>query len=325
MKTTKLFILWIIIFTTIAGCKKETNIASENGSSGFPEKSYPITSEIKLLDGRLYFQDRAQFNAIIERLSEYKDLDGFEQQFQGYTSNRMAFEKIDDLYLDSINYNLEKVRNYAILLTNGNDSTLERVVFIDCLSALFNSQGVLQIGDTIYKFTYSFTLKFHKNLIQSVPAEDIKFNTPNVISFNNVRNNLQTYNIEASMDECETKYDKNKKKLKGELNDNRTYLYNALTADTKSRKKGLFGIGFAYRVNKLTIDAYGYHNWWYPPEINNSYFHVWQTRYNATDVQETIAWSAGLGVPYPVFVSANGTHTLKEKSSSPTLTCTTQY
>jgi len=206
------------------------------------------------------------------------------------------------------------------------EKILEPVIYLNLLSPLFNSEGIIQIGDEIFKFTYDYTLKADFSSLKSTGLINLTKDALGVTAYKNVREIFGETDLKESVAETIVYYT-SKKFLKAELNRNITYLFNALTVDSKSRKKNFLGIGFAYRVYWLHCWAYGAYNW-YPPDPGHPGdfdFTVDDEGYNSTDVQETIITSGGIGVPQPYFVWAWGVHHLQETSSSSIIQCNTSY
>ena len=108
--------------------------------------------------------------------------------------------------------------------------------------------------------------------------------------------------------------------IKSELNRNITYLFNALTVDTKSRRKNWLGIGVTYQIWGVSAAATGYYRWVGGEfeYLGNIYFNVSdQNTGGATDVQETIVSSSNISST-PEFVpgTTTGTHWMMQYNNS---------
>lgn len=190
-----------------------------------------------------------------------KSIKNFESQFPGFTSNKQAFERIDSTFLKSINYNYDLISNYAIILETPEGKSLERVVDMRLLAYLFNNEGILQIGDSIFKFSYDFTYKFNVDKLSQLKSAKLAGSSNGVIAYPNIRSRIElpTNNLksaQASVAELR-KYYSATKFMKCELNRNVTVLMNTITVDTKSRKDNFLNIGFAYSVDYLYCAAAG--------------------------------------------------------------------
>ncbi len=267
-----------------------------------PVKNNSVSSvqNVTAKDGRLIFKNKTDFNATIKMLFDnQKGIKDFEAQFPGFTSNKQAFERIDSTFLMSINYNFELISNYAIILETPEGKSLERVIDNQLLAYLFNDEGILQIGDSIFKFSYDFTYKFNVNKLSQLKSAKLDLSSNEVVAYPNIRSKIELQktklkSAQASVSEFSLYYTSTKF-IKCELNRNITILYNALTVDTKSRKKNFLGIGFAYTVDELYVGFDGYFRIvGGMGEGMDYYFWGEDRKYNGTDVQETI-YSCGDG------------------------------
>lgn len=202
------------------------------------------------------------------------------------------------------------ISNYAIILETPEGKTLDRVIDNHLLASLFNEQGILQIGDSIFKFSYDFTYKFNVNKLTQLKSAKLDLSSNDVIACPNIRSRIElptpTGNLKsatASVAELRIYYSPTKF-MKCELNRNVTVLMNTITVDTKSRKDNFLNIGFAYSVDYLYCAAQGRFRVVGVNgdiEVVNS-FDVSQARTGSvTDVQETI-WT-GWYPSIPEFIS----------------------
>lgn len=323
----KLFYIIIIALITLSCEKSKIDVLGKNGNA------LSTIDKIKVIEGRLVFQNYQDFNQTINYLfinqNQIKD---FESQFKGFTSNKQAFEKIDSSYLAKINYDFSKIGDFAFIQKINNEKSLERVIDLPLLSYVFNDKGIVQIGDSIFKFTYEFTYKFNVAKLNQFKSSKSYNDQDGVSAYPNIR---KRYEIEprlkstkASLSEV-TNYYTSKKFLKAEINENNTVIHVAVTVDTKSRRK-IAGIGFAYNVEELYVAGEGWIGYNYPPNPDlypPVYKSVSDMKFNGTDVQETLEWGAGTpgAFPAPYLISGHGTHWLKETSSSGTVSANTSY
>jgi hypothetical protein len=289
------------------------------------KNSFPIVSNVTIKEGRLVFKNRNDFNSVVQSLFEnQKRVKNFEDQFVGFTSNNQAYENYSQKFMEDSDINEETIADFAFIREDNGEKCLERTIDLHLLAYLFNDKGVLQIGDSIYKYTYDFTYKFGQNKLIQLKSAKINQETDGVIAYPNVRdkfempeNNLKS--ATASVDEL-TKYYSGTKFMKCELNRNITYLYNALTVDTKSRKKTM-GIGFAYSVHQLYCAAWGKFrvrdalgNIFY----ENHSFDVIDIRTGGvSDVQATIYWDAFGNRPEFISGTTTGKHQITYSYGDP--------
>lgn len=297
-------IIFLIIVIAIVSCQKAT-------IDEVPVKNNSVTSlaNVTSKDGRLIFKNKSDFNATVKMLFDnQKSIKNFESQFPGFTSNKQAFERIDSTYLKSINYNYDLISSYATVIETPEGKSLERVVDMHLLAYLFNDEGILQIGDSIFKFSYDFTYKFNVDKLSQLKSAKLAGSTNDVIAYPNIRSRIElpTTNLksaQASVAELR-KYYSSTKFMKCELNRNVTVLMNTITVDTKSRKDNFLNIGFAYSVYQLYCYAAGqFRVVGVNGDVNviNSFL-VSQTRTGSvSDVQEAI-WT-GWYPDIPEFIS----------------------
>lgn len=255
----KKIIYLIIVIAITYSCQKAS-------TDEVPVKNNSVTSaqNVTVKDGRLIFKNKTDFNATVKMLFDnQKSIKDFESQFPGFTSNKQAFERIDSLFLTSINYNYDLMSNYAIVLETPEGKSLERVIDIHLLAYLFNEEGILQIGDSIFKFSYDFTYKFNVDKLAQLKSAKIDLSSNDVIAYPNIRSKIELptptdYLKSAAASVAELrKYYSPTKFMKCELNRNVTVLMNTITVDTKSRKDNFLNIGFAYSVDYLYCAAQG--------------------------------------------------------------------
>lgn len=314
----KKLIYLIIIVAITSSCQKaiiDDDTVKDNAIT-LVSNAIPLVNNIVSKEGRLIFKSKNDFNSTVKMLFDnQKGIENFESQFPGFTSNKQAFERIDSTFLESINYNYDLISNYATIRETPEEKSLERVVDMNLLAYLFNDEGILQIGDSIFKFSYDFTYKFNVDKLSQLKSAKLAESTNGVIAYPNIRSRIElpTDNLksaQASVAELR-KYYSSTKFMKCELNRNITVLLNTLTVDTKSRKDNFLNIGFSYSVYQLYCAATGY----FKVVDSGGYsspaysFNVSQFRSNSvTDVQETID-SRGDGTK-PEFVrgTTTGTH-----------------
>ncbi len=209
------------------------------------------------------------------------------------------------------------------------DKSIERVIDLPILSFVFNDKGIVQIGDSIFKFTYDFTYKFHKDKLAKLKKTGISYSEEGFTAYPNKRKKFELHSeSKASLTEVR-KYYTDKKFLKAEINENNTVLYAAVTVDTKSRKKNILGIGVAYKVDELYVAGEGWIGYTFPtPGIYlPEYISVSDYKETGTDVQQILQWGAGAPLSYPVpyLISGHSSHWLRETSGSDIVDATTSF
>jgi hypothetical protein len=287
----------------------------------------PIVNNVTSKGGRLIFETRDDFNKTVNMLFENQNkVENFESQFSEFTSNSQAFDNFASNFKDDTSIDADAIRDFAYIKDSNGEKTLEHTIDLRLLSYLFNDKGILQIGDSVYKYTYEFTYKFNVDKLSQLKSAKLVESMDGVTAYPNVRNHFKIpeSNLKsamASVSEVSQYWQPDGSRecfMKSELNQNITYLYNALTVDTKSRKWNWLGIGVTYKVYGLYAAATGYYRWVGGEfeYLGNIPFNVGDQRTGGvTDVQQTIVSGGGIS-SYPTFVSATGKHWLKPYSYS---------
>jgi len=315
-------ILYLIAVLLISfSCQKREEVAIPQVKNSFPIASNVITKE-----GRLVFNTRNDFNSVVQSLFEnQKKVKNFEDQFVGFTSNMQAYENYSKKLNEDSDINEEAIADFAFIREDNGEKYLERAIDLHLLAYLFNDKGVLQIGDSIYKYTYDFTYKFSKNKLTQLKSAKINVATDGVIAYPNVRDKFEIpeNNLKSATESVAElrKYYSSTKFMKCELNRNITLLLNTLTVDTKSRKDNFLNIGFAYSVYQLYCSATG--NFRVRDAVGgifyeNEPFDVLDIRTSSvTDVQATIYSDAFGNRPEFISGTTTGTHRITYSSGDP--------
>lgn len=318
----KRLIYLILVIVFVSSCQKPSmdNILDNKVNSISKSNVIPLIDNIVSKEGRLVFKDKNEFNSTIKTLFDnQKEIKNFESQFSGFTSNKQAFERIDSTFLKSINYDYDLIRDYATLIETPEGKSLERVVDMHLLAYLFNDDGILQIGDSIFKFSYDFTYKYNVDKLLQLKSAKLDLLTNGVIAYPNIRSRIELpsknlKSAQASVSEFSYYYTSSRF-IKCELNRNITVLHNALTVDTKSRRKYL-GVGIANTVDELYAGAEGYYS---EHGSLSEPIYFWCEDFRSggvTDVQETIITSESTALNF-VPGTTIGTHGYKYSRDFP--------
>lgn len=306
-------IIYLIAVLLISfSCQKEEEVAIPQ-----IKNSFPIASNVTTKEGRLVFKDKNDFKTVIQSLiKNQKEITNFENQFVGFTSNMQAFENFSKKLTEASPIDEEAIADFAFIHNDNGEKSLERTIDLHLLAYLFNDKGILQIGDSIYKYSYDFTYKFNVNKLSQLKSAKLYMSMDGVTKYPNIRNKFEMPSNElksAKASEAEaTLWYTSQKFIKCELNRNITLLLNALTVDTKSRKKNFLGIGFAYSVYQLSCAATGKYR--FRDAFGNIYydnhpFDVLDTRTGSvSDVQATIDSDAFGNTPEFISGTTKGTH-----------------
>lgn len=180
---------YLIVLVTISSCKKD----ELNGFANQNTSQIEQQPEFKVLNGRLYFQDLKTFNDGVQYLLKNQDnVEAFYAMVPGFTSSNAQYladlQKIDNGEIQSLDqlsaFKSLTMRNYL------GEQELAPTIDAVLLGYMVNKDNILQIGDTIYYFTYDRLFEFSNNKYLELNG-DIKFD---------INNADRTYDIHRSID-----------------------------------------------------------------------------------------------------------------------------
>jgi hypothetical protein len=150
---------------------------------------------VDVVDGRLAFKSNKDLQAAYEKMfKNQKNLDDFETQFKGFTSQKQAYENFTEEDLQQNNGDLTPFQDYITKEVRDGEVFYERVVSPKLYALLVNSEGLLQIKDSVYKFVPGLVYAFDVNDMPSYRA-----NKNNLKAIKNV----QTINFEVKKQKIE--------------------------------------------------------------------------------------------------------------------------
>lgn len=145
----KKHILMCGILLSLNSCKSP-EIASKTPVEGQSRQGLaevkPPNMDVVLLQGRLKFQHVESFQRTVKMLNKGVNFDQWESGFPGYVSMRKEYKQLDKEDLGS----LKRSATVAVKSGETGDS-YERAITDDLLACIVNKDGLLQIGDTLYK------------------------------------------------------------------------------------------------------------------------------------------------------------------------------
>jgi hypothetical protein len=116
----------------------------------------------EVIDGRLVFKSREKLEADYAKMSKNQSaLSNFEAQFKGYTSQKQAFENFSSADLDRTNGDLTPFQDYVVKNVKNGEVSYDEVIVPAIYSRLISSEGLLQIGEKVYKFVPNFIYEFN--------------------------------------------------------------------------------------------------------------------------------------------------------------------
>lgn len=142
MKKKGTILFMLVTFATILSCNKY-----KDSLLNFNDEN------IKVMDRRLVFKDQAIFETFTKEMLINQDkLKDFMNQFEGFTSFYEVFEPIseDENLLTSSNLVVKKEIDHHV--------TYDPIIDYGLMQHLLNPEGIIQIGDIVYRVTYNFVL-----------------------------------------------------------------------------------------------------------------------------------------------------------------------
>jgi hypothetical protein len=211
-----------------------------------------VQTPISVVDGRLVFESQEVFENQMKYLFENQDnLEGFENQFVGFTSSRQAFDNFTEEKYLAANSDMSSFKDYAILLEKDGEKYMEAVVDAELLSYVVNDKGLIQIGDKIHKYTYEKVYIFDVNQLAKFQANGI--NGLSDVKGYPIGRDIQ---LLAKQDilECFNYYNDDKRRLVGEVSRINGPAYAEVKVTTKNHKKSL-GTWIRSSCTSLTQDG----------------------------------------------------------------------
>lgn len=146
-------------FYLLVSCKDQS-------SSTQPELSKQA-KKITVENGSLKFVDEAHFMdtwALLRKMKSKKELDNWEKQFSGFTSQRTAFFNLTESDIEKISKtaSVEGYEDYATLIPDfdGVSKRLVKQVDGDAYGSLYSQEGYVLIGKDAIKYTRNKITKF---------------------------------------------------------------------------------------------------------------------------------------------------------------------
>ncbi len=136
----------------------------------------------EVIEGRLAFKSQEELKAAYAKLSKNQsELGSFEAQFKGYTSQKQAFENFTSADLDKTNGDLTPYQDYVVRNVTNGEASYDEVVAPKIYSHLVSAEGLLQVGDKVYKFVPGFIYEFNVSEMAAYKANKSNLSAiPNV-------------------------------------------------------------------------------------------------------------------------------------------------
>lgn len=320
----KVLLAFIGAFVFLASCTKE-NPTKEHNNPEFENNLEIISKLVEEENGRLIFKDKKAFEKSIQIIlntqQENSQIFSFEELFPGFKSNKLVFEELsEDLFNKELNgekIDFNSISDYGIIVEHDGELFFEPIINTDILPLLYNDKNILQIGDSLYKFTKDYTVRAHFTKIEelvnhtTVNPNKSFFYFPNIIEKTQIdfKNNQST--------ECRVDYDARFRRLRGGAWTVKTIIYNSLYVETTNLRRPCRGdlcIWYQIKTDYLKLQASGtYH---YPGSaFVGGPFNVSQEGYNTSEISKTIDFSVNSSI-FPTIQTLNGLHKITWNSTN---------
>lgn len=244
------------------GCQKENTTAGT---------VVPVTETLKLQNvkeenGVLRFESLEHLTASLKFVEKnQKSLVWLATQFPNFTSSQNAYMSFSDADLIKTNGDMTTFNDYVTIVSHENEKYAEPTVDAYLVSLLTSKNGLILVGDNVYKFTYDNVFTFNQQYLSDFLSKKVEVgNIPNVVVFPIKRNIIYDNQDRASavsprwnFDWCENQY-LSKRKMNGVISTTNVGFWTDVDATTKHQVKGFLGIWGLVSVPQLeTIGTVG--------------------------------------------------------------------
>jgi hypothetical protein len=158
--------IMLLLAVLIQSCKQDVAVQPaptvDNVTTPVGTVSSVKLTNVEVIDGRLVFKSQDELKAAYAKMSKNQaDLGSFEAQFKGYTSQKQAFENFSSADLDRTNGDLTPFQDYVVKNVTKGEASYDEVVAPKIYSHLVSAEGLLQIGEKVYKFVPNFIYEFN--------------------------------------------------------------------------------------------------------------------------------------------------------------------
>ena len=235
LKISALFLALGVL--TFVACKKENTEPTKASEIA----AYPLLDKVAVSDGRLKFESIQSFENSIKSIHEKQNsLKGFESQFSDFVSSSQVFEAITEEDFAKQNGDISKFKNFAVIVEKDGEKYFEPVIDLVHLSYLINQEGLLQVGDDVYKFTrdnlYKFSEAQMKDYIQFKDRIDLM---PNVIKTPITRKIETSERWDVAQCDAGVPNSSGNRKVSTEIENTSTWLYSEAKIRVINRRKVL--------------------------------------------------------------------------------------
>ena len=238
---------------TFVACKKENTEPTKASETA----AYPLLEKVAVSNGRLKFESIQSFEKSVKSIHEKQNsLKGFESQFSDFVSSSQAFEAITEEDFEKQNGDISKFKNFAVIVEKDGEKYFEPVIDLAHLSYLINKEGLLQVGDDVYKFTYDNLYKFSeaqmKDYIQFKDRIDLM---PNVSKMTITRKIETSERWDVGQCDASVPNSSGNRKVSTEIENTSTWLYSEAKIRVINRKKGFLGFWYRSWTNGINLSG----------------------------------------------------------------------
>lgn len=143
--------IYQLALIVLIGCLVLTSCQKENLTTADASEFEHFT----LKEGRLAFTDKAAYDRV--KASLYANQEGikeWEASLPGFVSLRTQFDHLLEKEKTYLMQNAEHHNYHYAIVQEKDDASMERTIINDVLATMVNKDGFLQIGNTVYRFTY---------------------------------------------------------------------------------------------------------------------------------------------------------------------------
>ncbi len=305
MKKFKLFSIAALCVAALSvfmvACQKdETTLATTVSPQNITLKG------VTVVDGKLKFNTQEDFNEAIKTLhANKKKLENVENQFNGFVSARKAFAEITEESLIKSNGSIEPYKHVAAIVDVNGDKHLDPVVDAKYLAILANGEGLIQIGNTIYKFTRNYVYEFDAALMPQYESSKNNIELMQGTKKHPITRSNDVKDDRWDRAQCDKFYDNNGRKVSTEIENNSYFLYYEAKGRVINRKKGAFGLWYRKYTDGITLNGTFTVTEAFIPNTSNTFT---QSFSDSSSWQAELHEAVGAGIT-GVILSVSGTAT----------------
>ncbi len=145
--TTGSVLLMLVVF--MQACKQDSKVEPS------ANMTQPKLENVKAENGILSFKSLESLVSSLQTVKKHqKSFDWLEKQYPNFTSSYKAYKGFSDTDIQKTNGDLSSYSDYVTLVYNAGEAYAEPTVDGYLLSQLVNKNGLLFVGNDVYKFTY---------------------------------------------------------------------------------------------------------------------------------------------------------------------------